>query len=108
MPCTPLADYFMTQMCGRTAQAGGGLALQTIEVLFPGISFAELQRVTGALETEEGVQGIRKSLTGEVGRLQVEYRGGAEELATLLTNLRNPRLEIVGFAATKLEAKVVK
>lgn len=102
-----LADYFLSRMCSQTAQAGGGPVSRTVEVLFPGISFGDLQRVSSALEALAGVQGLKKSLTGEVGRLHVQYAGGADDLATALMGLRSPRLEIVGFSDNKLEVKVV-
>ena len=99
-----LADYFLGRMCG---QAVGNPSARTVEVLFPGISFGELQRVSSALEAVADVQGVKKSLTGDVGRLQVQYAGGTEDLANALMNMQSLSLEIVGFSDNKLEAKVV-
>ena len=101
-----LADYFIAQLCQNVSL---DQALNSsVELLLTNINFRQAQRFASFLETLSGIQNVQKQLTGNTARIQVQYNGGAEQLADAMTSGNRSGLlfEITNLAANKINIAV--
>ena len=104
-----LGDYFITQLCRRAPGASAEGSTMTIEVVLTNVNFKQFRSFAKMLSTLDAVRNVRKSLTGNVARMQVTMAGDTEDLAGEIMDVRLDgfQVEIVGFSGTKLDVKVL-
>lgn len=111
------ADYFITQIC-RASPTIATVSLPKsepvlssgVEIMISGITFNQLRTFADRLAKTPGVQGVERTLTGDVGRLNIQYDGGGDKLADAIsvTKFGLLRVNIVGLSGNKIEIRVGK
>ncbi len=102
-----IADYFIVQITEKLEQQAGGTA--TVQILLTGVDFGKLTKFEASLQEIEGVQRLhRRSFSGGVARIEVEFEGDAQGLANAIIakDLGQLKPEITGFTANKLDMKI--
>lgn len=102
---TELGDYFIAQICKNSQTlTGSGASASAVEIQITNINFRQLNRFSSMLKSRAGVQNVSKQLTGNTARIQTQFAGNAEELATLLTERNNSglRFDITGLSGNKI------
>ncbi|PID55995.1 hypothetical protein CSB45_13660 [candidate division KSB3 bacterium] len=101
-----LANYFITQLCENVTFDRHQPSV--IEISLTNVNFRQVQRFVSSVELLSGVQKTQQQVTGNTARLQVQYAGSAEELATLITenNSSGLQFELTGLSANKINVTV--
>ncbi|MFQ5627142.1 MAG: CsgG/HfaB family protein [bacterium] len=101
-----IIDRKIPSVAGETPAA----QFTEIDMVATGVNFSTLKRLTDLLEKVDGVENVQKSFSGKVANLQIQFKGGADELADALFAAKKDDLnfEITGLDKTKIDLKIVK
>lgn len=101
-----IAHYFMQQLCKKAGESEPEIT--AIEIFLASTNFKQMLALAKILATVPGLKIIDKKLTGNVGRIFVEYTGASEILAEAIIEAQPEDFpfEITGFGAGKLDVKI--
>lgn len=99
-----MGDYFLETLCENgvgSASVGNG-GNKTLNINLTNASFSALSQLEKALRSHSSVREVKKSLSGNLGSLIVEYQGSVDPLAELIAGGAGVDVEVTEFSETKI------
>lgn len=94
------------ERAAEEAEADALAALNSTAIRIDGVTFTSLGSIEDVLESLEQVQGIGKTLNGDVGTLQVEYFGEPDALVEAILGSGLGEFEVVAFQADAIRLRL--
>lgn len=96
-----MGDYFLETFC-ELGTGGGEQGTRSLNVSIANASFSALSQLERAIRGHGTVQDVRKSLSGNIGNLEVDYSGDVGPIADIIAGGTNVELEITEFSDAKI------
>lgn len=96
-----MADYFLQTFC-ESGVGGGSQSTKTLVINVTNASFTGLSQIERAIRQHGSVQNVKKSLAGNLGNIEVEYRGSVDPIAEIVATGTEVDLEITEFSEAKI------
>lgn len=78
----------------------------TTEVNIANVNFSQMQTIVTFLKTNTKIKEVKKTLSGNKGKLEITHTMNADQVAEMLSNCKTVGLEITGLDEEKIEASV--
>jgi hypothetical protein len=98
-----LGNYLISQLCEKYDESSPVTTTSAIEIMASNVDFMSLKKLTDHLTSVRGVSNVQKSMTGNVGRINLQYSGGIDKLAEEILSKSSLGFDITGFSDNKLE-----
>lgn len=97
-----IADYFVEQLCRNTDTGNPKTAF--VEILLTNVDFTQTTKFIEVLKSIPGVQEVKRTMTGNTARLQVQNANSAESLAEEIDAKKGKMpFSITGLSGNKIE-----